>query len=240
MPNVIKNEQNTEAGEEIRRQISEDEIFARIIKCPWHFKDVPTLQLKQSNLFMPSTEEVDGQEIAGGVSIDRLSYSTPARSKEMALRNFGLGPDGQMIYRGIAFITLESIKKVNTTDIKSLAISRIKTVEDFGKFFISTESDLSKLLPGFAIDLSAVYPYCMVLATPMNAENPAERISPPKKVYLNDPGNPAHAEIFYMFRLAKSGEPNNIFVQEVARRLTLISIKKIDSTDDLNQAPVFP
>jgi hypothetical protein len=240
MPDTIGSEENTELSGEVDRQISDSEVFSRIIKCPWHFKDVPTLQLKQSNLFMPSTEELDGEQIAGGVSLDRLLYCSPARSKGMALSNFGLGPDGQMVYRGIAFLTLESIKQVNLLTIKELCISRVKTESDFDRFFISSQAELSKLLPTFTINLSPVYPYCIVLATPMNDGKPVERIGPATKVYVTDAGNPAHAEIFYMFKLAKPGEPNSIFIQEVARRLTLAAIKKFDTTEDLSQAPSFP
>ena len=80
----------------INRDISDDECFTRIVRFPFSFKDnkiekASAERIKTKSLFMPIRSKVTLK--LEGVSLDRILYCTPLKSKDNAINNFGMFDD---------------------------------------------------------------------------------------------------------------------------------------------------
>jgi hypothetical protein len=217
--------------------ISEDERFLRAIKRPMHYKP-GTQDLKQSTLFMPWAEVVDGVVEMEGVSLDRLGYCTTQESKDLAIKNFGSNEDGTLVYDGLACIPLSAIRDINSWPLEKISPS-FKKNNKFQSNYASALPKLEVLLSDFDISSLNSTDYCGVIATPMTDDN--KRIAPNYTVEKNSLGNTAHAEIFYLHHLANPtpNEPCGGFIIEMAKHLTKASTIKFDRNEATHPAPTF-
>jgi hypothetical protein len=217
--------------------ISENECFLRTIKRPMHYKP-GTQDLKQSTLFMPWAEVVNGVLKMEGVSLDRLSYCTTQESKEIAIANFGSNEDGSLVYDGLACVPFSAIRDINSLPLEKISPS-FKRNNKFQSDYTSALPKLAVLLSGFDISSLHSTDYCGVIATPMT--NDDERIAPNYTIKKNSLGNIAHAEIFYLHHLVNPTpqEPFGGFIIEMAKHLTKASTIKFDRSEASHPAPTF-
>jgi hypothetical protein len=203
----------------ISRDIADNEYFVRVIKYPVHF-DVNANKMKRSAVFMPKWRFIDGVYIMDGVSLDRLAYCTIPESKARAISGIGSGDNS---YKGMATISLPQILSINSMTIAELAIPGVNTEIKFIKRYISNIDGISGMLKDFNLPSA----YCGIVATPMDEKQ--LRIPIPTPVRVDELGNPAHAELFYMFRLPPApDQPQDTFVQEMARILKEYSTIELD------------
>lgn len=217
----------------INRDISDDECFTRIVRFPYSFKDnkierASAERIKTRALFMPIWSKITLK--LEGVSLDRIVYCAPLTSKENALNNFGMFDETSPVYKGMAFIKHSSIREINTIPLGELIATQTDNDEEekISPSLTSLREDINASLEGFDTSCLDNYCYCGIIATPVDNQKPNHRISPPDLVYIDDDGNPAHAEIFYLLTDGEPNNPNATIIQEVSRRLQAESIIKID------------
>lgn len=199
----------------------------RAIKDPVH-RHKKTHEIKPYTAFIPVVHDKGNANLVDGISIDRMRYRAPLDAKRAAVKNLSRAQSKQS-FAGFLVLSKTDIKSIDALSIQDLTSNIIGTEQEFKTINVSTMPDLIQMLSGFDVSPLSACTHCGVLATPMAD---SKRI-PPADIFPTEPdGNPAHAEIFYLWKSANSNEPVGTFIQEAARHLTGRAKKCFDSAPD--------